>query len=200
MSEFEEILENIDGVLIRNIEQYFLLKNNNLVKQYVLDYNVYTENKYSKNYYLQDDNVIVTNPSELNYSELRYRRCAREEIIVYGNMPVMISANCALNTVDGCKKENKTYQIKDRLGNVFNTQCVCDYCYNVMYNCKPLSLFKYKDKIKNLNPDYVRVILNFEKGNDIDIVLENAKKTFIEGVDVVEDSKTTRTHFNKGVI
>ena len=69
-----------------------------------------------------------------------------------------------------------------------------------MYNCKPLSLFKYKDEIETLNPASVRLSFTFESQNETRNILERARKTFVEGNIVTEDDKSTRGHFKRGVL
>lgn len=194
-----DYVKYIDGFLIRSAEQYYHLKNLGVVKKYIFDYNVYAGNKYAKAYYLNEGGK-TTAPLELNYAELRDRGCGGDEFIVYGYMPAMISAGCGLKTLDKCKGDNSTYKIRDRKSNIFYTKCVCEHCYNIMYNCKPLSLFKYKEEIERLNPDSVRISFTFENQEETRYVLERTRKTFIEGNIVEEDDKSTRGHFKRGVL
>lgn len=192
-------VKHIDGFLIRSAEQYYHLKNLGVVKKYIFDYNVYAGNKYAKGYYLSEGGM-TTAPLELNCAELRDRGCAGDEFIVYGYMPAMISAGCGLKTLDKCKGDSSYYQIKDRKGNVFHTKCVCEHCYNIMYNCKPLSLFKYTEEIEMLTPDSIRIAFTFENQEETRNILKRARKTFVEGEIVQEDDKSTRGHFKRGVL
>ena len=65
---------------------------------------------------------------------------ASAELILYGYLPVMYSANCALKTLRGCSRQEGVYHIEDEKGHSFPILPVHEYCYNVMYNCVPLSL------------------------------------------------------------
>lgn len=192
-------VKQVDGFLLRSAEQYYHLKNLGVVKKYIFDYNVYAGNKYAKSFYLNEDSK-TTAPLELNYAELRDRGCGGDEFIIYGYMPAMLSAGCGLKTLDKCKGDSSAYNIRDRKGNIFHTKCVCEHCYNIMYNCKPLSLFKYKEEIIKLNPDSVRISFSFENQEETRIILEKARKTFVEGNIVEEDDKSTRGHFKRGVL
>lgn len=222
--KWQDIIKCSDGILIRSPEQYYSLKNLDVVKNYIFDYNVYTENRIAKDYYLNsgkaqmnlNDNSIQTNsndeaytnsgriqttvPMELNYKELIKRGCGGDEFIVYGYMPAMISAGCSLKTCNMCMKENALYEIKDRKGNFFKTRCVCESCHNIMYNCKPLSLFKFKDEINSLNPDSVRLAFTVENKIETENILKMAKQSMVDGLEVVEDDKSTRGHFKRGVL
>lgn len=186
----------VDGFLIRNQEEYFYLKK--YEKDIVFDYGVYTLNKYAKAYYQENGNITTT-PLELNVKELNHRGCNNEEVIVYGYMPVMISANCSLKTCDMCTNESLWYVLKDRKNNCFDTKCVCKYCYNIMYNCKPLSLFKYGEEIKGLNPRFVRLSFTKESKKETENILRKAKEAFVE-MKYADDDSSTRGHFKRGIL
>lgn len=115
-----------------------------MAKNCIFDYNVYTYNRIAKDFYLNFGGAQTTVPLELNHKEIEFRGLAGDEMIVYGYMPAMISAGCGLKTCNSCKSDNSTYEVVDKHRNRFVTKCVCRYCYNVMYNCKPLSLLSFK--------------------------------------------------------
>ena len=77
------------------------------------------------------------------------------EKMVYGRIPMMVTANCVAKTAGICmrgKKEQLTNTVlKDRMGKVFPVRKVCRHCYNVIYNSIPLSLHgemgKYPDAV-----------------------------------------------------
>ncbi len=64
----------------------------------------------------------------------------KAECVIYGYQPVMYSANCVLNTLKGCDRKAGVYTIRDEKGHSFPILPNHRYCYNVMYNCLPLSL------------------------------------------------------------
>ena len=193
-----KIIKDSDGVLVRNIEQYFFLKD--LVDiDFVFDYNVYVWNDETKNYY-DSFNVTSTVPVELNEAELLDRGVDEEEFIAYGFIPMMISANCAFKTLDRCEKKNDRYALSDKINNEFVVRCNCTLCYNVMYNCNATSLFKYKDDIEKLNPKSIRIALTNESAKLSSQVLDLAERAFVAG-ELVEDlPNTTRGHFKRGVL
>ncbi len=193
-----KIIKQTDGVLIRNIEQYFFLKD--LVDiDFVFDYNVYVWNDETKRYYNSLD-ITSTVPVELNEAELIDRGVTSEEFIAYGFIPMMISANCAFKTLNRCEKKNDRYALSDKINNEFVVRCNCTHCYNVMYNCNATSLFKYKDDIEKLNPRSIRISLTNESAKLSSQVLDLAERAFVAG-ELVEDlPNTTRGHFKRGVL
>lgn len=193
-----KIIKESDGVLIRNIEQYFILKD--LVDiDFVFDYNVYVWNDETKDYY-KDFEITSTVPVELNEAELIERGVTDEEFIAYGFIPMMISANCAFKTLNRCEKNNDRYALSDKINNEFVVRCNCTHCYNVMYNCNATSLFKFKDDINKLNPKSIRISLTNESAKLSSQVLDLTERAFVAG-ELVEDlPNTTRGHFKRGVL
>ena len=49
----------------------------------------------------------TTAPLELNYNELREVGLESSELVVYGHVPMMVSAQCVTKTVAGCRKEKE---------------------------------------------------------------------------------------------
>lgn len=197
--EFEKET-GISGFLIRNLEQYYFLHEFYPELEYIFDYNVYSYNGYARGFYVNNYNVVTTAPAELNLRQLKARKCNNEEFVVYGYMPAMISAGCCIKNTDKCTHNNTVYTLKDSKNNKFVTKCVCKYCYNIMYNCKPLSLFKYQKDIESLNLKSVRINLTIENSEQTGNILTMAENAFIKKIPVVADDTTTRGHFNRGVM
>ncbi len=69
------------------------------------------------------------------------------EKVVYGRIPMMITANCVEKTVAGCQKdrnaEGGTIQLIDRYKKHFPVYLNCAHCINIIYNSVPLSLHDY---------------------------------------------------------
>ena len=62
------------------------------------------------------------------------------EQVVYGRIPMMISANCVRKTASSCSKANTPVYILDRYKNEFPVSTECTHCYNIIWNSVPLSL------------------------------------------------------------
>ncbi len=83
-------------------------------------------------------------PYELRSSE---QRCLlsndlSKEKVIYGRIPLMQTANCVVNTVNGCDKSgaNKITYLTDRYQKRFPVVQNCIHCMNTIYNSLPLSL------------------------------------------------------------
>lgn len=191
---YMELISLCDGVMVRNIEQYLLLEDK--VNNFVFDSNINVFNQYALSYY--KDKGEVTASLELNEKELY--DLDFDEFIVYGKSPVMTSANCALNTMGYCSKQSESYQLCDRMNNKFMVKCNCMHCYNVMYNCQALSLFKFGYNI--INKGYKNIRLSFidEKSAEVEQIINLAKECFVDRKKVLDVEKTTRGHYNRGVI
>ena len=83
---------------------------------------------------------MLTCPVELNARELDGLLIQNGEFIIYGRLPMMISAGCTEKTLGACKYDNGISSITDRLGNVFPVKRNCDECYNTILNCVPVMI------------------------------------------------------------
>ena len=88
----------------------------------------------------------------MNMRELNSINCDRMEICVYGYIPVMISAGCIKKTYHRCDFKEDSTILKDRLGNDFTNKNHCSFCYNILYNSKPLKL---TDVFHQLNDNFI---------------------------------------------
>lgn len=73
------------------------------------------------------------------------------EKIVYGRIPLMLTANCLRKTTEGCRKSRKEASVmtlKDRYHKSFPVAVNCLQCMNIIYNSIPFSLYKELSKWK----------------------------------------------------
>ena len=101
-------------MLIRNYESYQFLKAHGYQGNIVTDYNLYQFNRYAKKFWMEEEVEATTAPLELNYNELREVGLESSELVVYGHVPMMVSAQCVTKTVAGCRKEKGILVMKDR--------------------------------------------------------------------------------------
>lgn len=95
-------------------------------------------------------------PYELKAAEqhrILEKASAAAEKVVYGRIPLMVTANCIQRTMDRCTKSSfeKSPQkepifLKDRYQKLFPVQKNCMHCYNIIYNSLPLFLHKGLNK------------------------------------------------------
>ncbi|NUN86232.1 U32 family peptidase, partial [Coprococcus comes] len=123
-----------DGILIANYESFAFLKEHGYTGRIMTDYNLYEFNQESRKFWKEKGVFEFTAPVELTERELQDLRVKDGEVIVYGYLPMMISAGCIQKTTRGCLKKSGQTTITDRYRNPFVVKNECDYCYNILYN------------------------------------------------------------------
>ena len=143
---------------------------------------------------------LLTAPLELNYRELMEVGVEQSELVIYGHLPMMVSAQCVAHTTSGCSRQKQTMFIKDRLQKEFAVKNNCDYCYNVIYNTDPLVLLDQKREIKELSPRALRLMFTIEDGERTKEVLRMYEDVFVKDKEIGEpDFGFTRGHFKRGI-
>jgi putative protease len=195
------------GFVVKNLESYqWLLKMDNK-KTVIIDANLYTFNKRAAKFWMEQPNVLYTTlPVELNFRELKHRDCTGSELIVYGHLPMMISAGCVYKSLKRCRKGDKRtlspdeyYRLKDRKNMKFAVKPVCRECYNIIFNSQPLSLLNLREQVAELAPESVRLSFTLENAAQTRMVLDAFEKNYIKNVTVEDFSDFTRGHFKRGV-
>lgn len=189
-----------DGVLIRNYESYEFLMERGYDKPIVTDYNLYVFNQYAKRFWSKEKIESTTASVELHASELQSIGLEQSELIVYGYLPMMVSAQCVKRTTSGCKREKGRLVLKDRYQKNFVVKNHCDYCYNIIYNTAPLVLTDQKDEVLNLSPKALRMHFTIEERNEVRRMLSLYERVFIKGESYeAVDIEFTRGHFKRGI-
>ena len=165
------------GVLLRNTESFRFFQKEEIKCELVLDNNMYLWNRESCNYWSDKADEYYL-PTEANLGEIKELLKSTENIdlipsvLVYGRIPMMVTANCVRKTTEKCSKTPGISVLKDRYDKEFPVFTDCRSCYNVIYNSVPLSfhgLFKKNEKgLTNLKP-----IMNCR----LDFTTENEKET-----------------------
>lgn len=189
-----------DGVLLRNYDSYqFLMEKAPGVKA-VLDCNMYQFNKEAKAFWKERGIAGLTAPVELNYRELKELGCEECELIVYGYLQMMVSAQCIRKTVDQCVREVGFMKMTDRYHKEFVIKSCCDYCYNVIYNTEALSLIDQRTEITDLSPAALRLHFTLENAYETKAVMKSFEDVFVRNrrVDMPEGG-FTRGHFRRGI-
>lgn len=211
LSVLEELLKGslFSGVLIRNMETLHWLQEIAYEGEYLADYSVYAWNQETWRLYekLFDRTTI---PVELNKKEIySLGNLNASEMLLYGRLPLMYSANCVRKTLEHC--ENSTdakpnvFYLTDRYQNQFPILQNCLHCYNILYNTVPLSLHGQMKALLDFHCDVYR----------IEFTLENAKETrevleyYLESMDSYKKSRDynkefpwnnfTNGHYKRGV-
>lgn len=177
----EQLPPQITGILVRNLEElaWFIrnTKEQERTLDIVTDAGFYCFNSHALAF-LEKFSKECTMPYELNSGECRqllqkYKKSTDMgekafpvSIIVYGTIPMMVSANCLLKTTGHCKADGKSHLVylKDRYQNSFPVWCHCINCHNVIYNTLPLSLHHYRKELKKLKANAWRLDFLPESG------------------------------------
>lgn len=193
--------QEFDGVLVRNLESVQFLKKCGFDRTVILDHNLYVFNQYTKMFWQNYGVERFTLPLELNRQEIRKLGAENGELIIYGYLPVMISAQCITNTVSGCQKKERFVEMIDRLQNPFTVCNRCRECYNVIYNSTPLYLLDQEAELKELGCRSVRLQFSKEDGEETEQILKAYHNIFVENHQPEQfQEKFTRGHFKRGII
>lgn len=138
------------GFLIRSADGLGFLRGSGKSALLHLDANVYTWNKEAAEQLGEGVSGFCL-PLELKAAEQReLLKSGRSfEKIVYGRIPMMITANCVLRTAGSCGGKNgaaRCAALTDRYGKEFPVVCNCRHCTNIIYNSLPLSLYRELSK------------------------------------------------------
>ncbi|MDO4489799.1 MAG: DUF3656 domain-containing protein [Lachnospiraceae bacterium] len=198
----KEMLElGVDCFVVRSPESAARMKMQGLAEHCMLDYCIYTLNSQAQSFYRGNGFALDTVPVELNAREIRDRDNSCSELVVYGRTPMMITAQCLKKNMDQCTRAFASLSLKDRKGMTFPVRCVCDSCYNVIYNSLPTSLLKDADRVRALGAASLRVHLTTERGKEAASVVKACVNVFVKGREEGGENlpESTRGHFKRGV-
>lgn len=191
-----------DGLVIRAWEELELVREWKISIPLVMDYGIYTMNHRAEDFVREmapELPMRFTLPVELNSRELEARGSRERELLVYGSVPVMVTAQCIRKTVEGCSKCPEYLYLRDRKKKVFPVRNQCRFCCNTIYNSSPLSLLKDKKQIDRLQPEVLRLAFTSESAAQTEEVLAAYVKTFIRQEPADLEGEFTRGHFKRGV-
>lgn len=217
--EYEKIFhKTCDGILVRNYDEFGFLREYGFDKKMILDHNLYVMNHWAKKFWTQEELREYTAPLELNKKELSDLDIRDGELLLYGRIPMMVSAQCVQNTVSGCaavEKDRLTDKngraekctenpedltLRDRYRNEFPVRNFCRDCYSVIYNSVPLCLFEQAEEVRQLNAAGYRIQFSVETADEIRDVLALYRDVFLNGKRHIKLSgEYTKGHFHRGV-
>ena len=135
---------------------------------------------------------------------------AGSEMVVYGRLPMMVSAQCVRKTVKACLKKDGAPEGagKSRTGTLFLSdgrrapfpvRQYCRFCYNVIYNNVPLWLAEELPALAAMGTSMVRLEFTTEGEEEVSKVIR-AFGAALEGDGDGDPPKLrTRGHFRRGV-
>lgn len=189
-----------DGFLIRSLEEKGFLRKYEIGGMTVSDHNLYAFNTLSKKELLSAGFDRVTVPVELNGHEIENTGFCGQEMIVYGRLPMMVSANCLHRTTEGCDHRETERILIDRMKNEMPVFNECRYCLNTIYNSKPLNLLDVREQVMKLGLSVLRLEFTDESEALSAEVIRTFSDAFIKGKDIVPlTGDYTRGHYKRGV-
>ena len=140
-----------DGFLIRSLDAAGLVQEEAWEGIRIFDQGMYTWNRRAVQQMRALGADLMTLPYELRQSEMDLRGYEDSQLVVYGRLPVMISAQCSRKTTGHCrllqgkKREQASCEaefiaLRDRKSAAFREDSHCRFCYSVIYNSVPLWL------------------------------------------------------------
>ena len=194
------IRQGLSGYLVRNLETLAILKEKNLTEYATIDANLYTYNQEAQQFYRSMGVCRDTAPHELNSRELSGRSNQNSELIIYGYIPLMITAQCIKKNLMNCSKNSEVLTLTDRYKKNFCVKCVCDFCYNIIYNSIPLGLTDTWSQVEKLGFGGLRLSFTTEDREEMEQILRGFTLIYIDGADFSYPSDMfTKGHFKRGV-
>ena len=200
----KESLKNsaFDAFILRNIEELGYLNNSFEEKKfnYIFDYTIYGMNSISQALLEDLGADRQTLPVELNLSELSKLYTKDKELIVYGRLPMMVTAGCLRKNILSCDKKSGLLYLKDRMGKDMPVKNRCKFCYNTILNSLALSVIGIGKSIKRLDAKVLRLMFTTENEKEIKKILKIYINYFINEEECEEPvEKFTRGHFKRGI-
>ncbi len=198
-----EGLNEIKGFYVSDHEAITILRNCQYNGRIIGDIHLYVFNRRSFVTYMNTGVTGFTYPVEQNERELEDLDMPGQELIVYGRLPVMISANCIYNTKNGCEYRLNGHDIyiTDRKGCRMFVRCDCSSCTNVIYNSVRLDITDQRRIFKKLLPSAVRFDFTDETGPQLSSLMKGyfasvSSEGYTEHILIADH---TRGHINRGV-
>lgn len=200
--------QGMTGFLVRSLEAFAALKSAGLADKCVLDHSMYTWNDRASAFWEEQKVMRNTVPVELNEGEIRHRDNRRSEMLIYGYLPLMISAQCVHKNLYGCNHKEEWVSLKDRYEKEFPAVCYCNPwkmentgntvpCYNIIYNSIPFGLLKEKEQVERLGLHSLRISFTTEKAEQAVRIFEEFKGVYLDGANPPKRDYT-KGHFKRG--
>lgn len=198
----EELLHGkFSGFLAKSLEELAFLKEQDFSRhmEIRLNYNLYVFNKEAKQFFLEQGYSRFTAPAELNAEELETLGIEDCDLLMYGRLPLMVSAQCLRDNALTCAqgKARDGLVITDRLGAEFPVRRFCASCYNIIYNSVCFSLLGRQEEAERLHPMAYRLDFTLEPREETRRVLD----AFLakEALSAPAGEAYTKGHWKRGI-
>lgn len=195
----QKYLSAFDGILIRNYESISFLKELKYTGEIVTDHHLYIFNSQAKQFWMERGVSAMTVPLELNRHEIAELDISSSEMVVYGFLPMMVTAGCVRQSSSGCRGESGYITVTDRRHKEFMVKNCCKCCYNIVYNATPLWLGDCLEEIREYGAYAIRLSFSSESGEQMDSILGAYAEAMLTGKPVLPTGEFTRGHFKRGI-
>ena len=207
-----------DGAQTPSPSGLMWLKENGWKGKIAFDHRIYIWNRQTWEYWSADMDTYCA-PLELNGRDVlalpspEEGNRGRKEILVYGRIPMMVTANCIRKTAGECPKDvrpekgakaeardgrtGKELLLIDRYQAEFPVVTDCRFCVNVIYNSVPLSLHGYLGELAESGAAFLRLDFLEENGKETEEILRLFENG-LSGKQVQPEYAFTTGHFRKG--
>lgn len=201
----------LDGVMVKSYDALWFVKTYLKTLPLIIDHNLYSYNNRAVQELLQmikadGDNggqtAKITAPVELNKKELLHHNNRNSELLIYGKLPLMTSAQCIRRSTGKCSRMSGISYIKDRYQVTFPVKNNCEECYNVIYNSLPVVLFGQAKEIKKMHFASCRLAFTVETAEEVRNIADICERVFVTEMENLKDmyqDDFTYGHYKRGV-
>jgi putative protease len=194
----------LDGIVVKSVDAAaFAAEYLRGQMDMIFDHSIYSWNNRAKKLLWQLEPLRDTAPLELNRRELYARNNANSEVMLYGVIPLMTSAQCVHANTGQCDGKPTVMYLKDRYGKYFPVKNNCSECYNTIYNTTPLVLFQFMEDFEKMKMFGGRIAFTIEEKSEIHKVMElygQVRAHVVADVNTVfSKGSYTNGHFKRGV-
>lgn len=193
---------SVDGVVVKSLDAAWFVHRYLPQMPMILDQGLYTYNHRAQEILREFCPIRMTAPYELNRGELKKRDNADSEVVLYGYLPLMTSAQCVHANTGKCDTTSVVTYLKDRYGKFFPVKNNCMECYNTIYNTTPLMLFGYGKELQKADFSNFRLNFTVESEEEVRQILAIYETVFYEGRKNLADvyqGEYTNGHYKRGV-
>ena len=193
---------SVDGVVVKSLDAVWFVHRYLPQMPMILDQGLYTYNHRAQEILREFCPIRMTAPYELNRGELKKRDNTDSEVVLYGYLPLMTSAQCVHANTGKCDTTSVVTYLKDRYGKFFPVKNNCMECYNTIYNTTPLMLFGYGKELQKADFSNFRLNFTVESEEEVRQILAIYETVFYEGRKNLADvyqGEYTNGHYKRGV-
>ena len=194
--------EKTDGVIASSLDTLGYLEKIHYPKECIwLDHRIYTFSDYALTFLRKAGYRNFCAPLELNGKELKHRNNGNSQMLVYGRIPLMITANCQRKNVYGCDRKNSLLYLQDRYKEQFPVKNVCAFCYNKVYNSKIYNVIPELSDIRKLGFCGYRMDFSLETDGEMKNILDEFDKSMGQTSYKTNLNRDdyTKGHYKRGV-